>query len=108
RKGSIIAMIKGTDVRTVSDVLLRLSRKRRFQVREITLDMASNMNRIARVCFPAAKQVVDRFHVQQLAFEAVQEMRIKARWEAIDKENIEISHAKACGAQYEPSVFENG
>ena len=33
RKGSIIAMIKGTDVRTVSDVLLRLSRKRRFQVR---------------------------------------------------------------------------
>ena len=32
-------MIKGTDVRTVSDVLLRLSRKRRFQVREITLDM---------------------------------------------------------------------
>ena len=107
-KGSIIAMIKGTDVRTVSDVLLRLSRKRRFQVREITLDMASNMNRIARICFPAAKQVVDRFHVQQLAFEAVQEIRIKARWEAIDKENIEISHAKACGAQYEPSVFENG
>ena len=108
RKGSIIAMIKGTDVKTVSDVLLKLSRKRRFQVREITLDMAPNMNQIARVCFPAARQVVDRFHVQQLAFEAVQEIRIKARWEAIDKENIEISHAKACGTQYKPFVFENG
>lgn len=108
RKGSLIAMIKGTDVQTVSKVLLQLSRRRRFQVREITLDMASNMHQIARMCFPAAKQVVDRFHVQQLAFEAVQEMRIKARWEAMDKENIEISHAKACGMQYEPLIFENG
>jgi len=34
RKGSIIAMIKGTDVRTVSDVLLRLSRKRRFHFQD--------------------------------------------------------------------------
>ena len=101
-------MIKGTDVKTVSDVLLKLSRRRRFQVREITLDMASNMNQIARICFPGARQVVDRFHVQQLAFEAVQEMRIKARWEAMDKENIEISHAKACGIQYKPFIFENG
>ena len=94
RKGSIIAMIKGTDVKTVSDVLLKLSRKRRFQVREITLDMASNMHQIAKVCFPSAIQVVDRFHVQQLAFDAVQQMRIEARWEAMDKESIEIAYCQ--------------
>lgn len=63
----------------VSKVLLKLSRRRRFQVREITLDMAPNMARIARICFPAAKQVIDRFHVQKFAFEAVQEMQIKAK-----------------------------
>ena len=40
KSGSIIAMIKGTDVQTVTKVLLQLSRKRRFQVREITLDMS--------------------------------------------------------------------
>ncbi|MFV0545972.1 MAG: transposase, partial [Bacteroides sp.] len=108
KKGSIIAMIKGTDVQTVSAVLLQLSRRCRFQVREITLDMASNMHQIAHICFPGAKQVVDRFHVQKLAFEAVQEMRIKARWEAMDKENIEISYAKACGTQYKALAFENG
>ena len=108
KKGSIIAMIKGTDVKTVSDILLKLSRKRRFQVREITLDMASNMGQIAKVCFPTAKQVVDRFHVQQLAFEAVQEMRIKARWDAMDKENIDIAYFKACGIPYKPEIFENG
>lgn len=108
RKGSIIAMIKGTDVKTVSDVLLKLSRKRRFQVREITLDMASNMHQIAKVCFPSAIQVVDRFHVQQLAFDAVQQMRIKARWEAMDKESVEIAYAKSCGQVYRPDTFENG
>lgn len=108
RKGSIIAMIKGTDVKTVSDVLLKLSRKRRFQVREITLDMASNMHQIAKVCFPSAIQVVDRFHVQQLAFDAVQQMRIEARWEAMDKESIEIAYAKSCGQVYRPDTFENG
>lgn len=108
RKGTIIAMIKGTSVEKVSEVLLRLSRRRRFQVREITLDMAPNMAQIARVCFPAAKQVIDRFHVQKLAFEAVQEMRIKARWEALDKEMIEITHAKASGHFFVPETFENG
>lgn len=53
--GSIIAIIKGTDVKTVTSVLLKLSRRRRFQVREITLDMAPNMEQIARICFPAAR-----------------------------------------------------
>ena len=74
----MIAIIKGTDVHTVTSVLLKLSRRRRYQVREITLDMAPNMEQIARICFPAAKRVTDRFHVQKLAYEAVQEMRVKA------------------------------
>ena len=77
-KGSMIAIIKGTDVHTVTSVLLKLSRRRRYQVREITLDMASNMEQIARICFPAAKRVTDRFHVQKVAYKAVQEMRVKA------------------------------
>lgn len=82
--------------------------KRRFQVREITLDMASNIHRIAKVCFPFARQVIDRFHVQQLAFDAVQEMRIKVRWEAMDKENLELVCSKSCGQTYHPQTFDNG
>ena len=107
-KGSIIAIIKGTDVCTVSSVLLRLSRRRRYQVREITLDMAPNMEQIARNCFPAAKRVTDRFHVQKLAYEAVQQMRVKARWEALDEESTQIAYAKACGRIYHAPVFSNG
>lgn len=108
KKGTIIAMVKGTSAEKVSQVLLKLSRRRRFQVREITLDMAPNMAQIARVCFPAAKQVIDRFHVQKLAFEAVQEMRIKARWEALDKEMVELTYAKTSGQPFVPETFENG
>ena len=107
-KGSIIGIIKGTDVCTVTSVLLKLSRRRRYQVREITLDMAPNMEQIARTCFPAAKRVTDRFHVQKLAYEAVQEMRVKARWEALDEESIQIAYAKTCGKMYHAPVFANG
>lgn len=108
KKGTIIAMIKGTSAEKVSKILLKLSRRRRIQVREITLDMAPNMAQIARICFPAAKQVIDRFHVQKLAFEAVQEMRIKARWEALDKEMVEIAYAKASGQPFTAETFSNG
>ena len=52
----MIAVIKGTDVHTVTSVLLKLSRRRRYQVREITLDMAPNMEQIARI-WPAAKRL---------------------------------------------------
>ena len=104
----MIAIIKGTDVHTVTSVLLKLSRRRRYQVREITLDMAPNMEQIARICFPAAKRVTDRFHVQKLAYEAVQEMRVKARWEALDEESTQIAYAKACGKMYHAPVFANG
>lgn len=108
RSGSIIAIVKGTDVRSVTSVLLRFSRRRRFQVREITMDMAPNMEQIARVCFPAARRVTDRFHVQKLAFEALQEMRVKARWEALDKESIQIAYAKACGRYTMPRPLRIG
>jgi transposase len=48
--------------------------------------MAANMGLIAKKCFPNATRVTDRFHVQK-AMEALQEIRIKYRWQAIDQEN---------------------
>ena len=38
---------------------------------------------------------------------AVQEMRVKTRWEALDEESIQMAHAKACGKIYHAPVFEN-
>lgn len=56
--------------------------------------MAANMQLIAKRSFPNATLVTDRFHVQKLAMEALQEIRIKRRWEAIDQENEAIEKAK--------------
>ena len=39
------------------------------------------------MAFPKATKVIDRFHVQKLALDAVQELRIKFRWDAMDREN---------------------
>lgn len=66
------------------------------------------MEAIAKLCIPSAMQVTDRFHVQKLCYDAVQEMRIKYRWAALDQEAIKIALAKAKGLKYQPEIFENG
>jgi transposase len=70
--------------------------------------MASTMERIAKYSFPRAKLVTDRFHVQKLAYEAVQEVRIRHRWEAIEQENNEIELARKFSKKHIPVVLENG
>lgn len=94
RKGALIAAIKGTNSDYVQSILEKIPVKKRKQVQEITLDMAATMEKIAKYSFPKAKLVTDRFHVQKLAYEAVQEIRIKHRWQAIEQENNEIELAK--------------
>ncbi len=66
------------------------------------------MKNIAKTCFPKAIQVTDRFHVQKLALEALQDIRIKHRWNAIDSENKDIKIAKEKSKEYLPEVFDNG
>lgn len=108
RKGALIAMIKGTNSDYVRKILESVPLKRRKLVKEITLDMAPTMERIARFTFPNANLVTDRFHVQKLAYEAVQELRIKHRWEAIEQENSELELSKEMQMPYLPNVLENG
>lgn len=108
RKGCLVAIINGTDSDSVIAHLSKIDRSLRYKVTEITLDMAGSMKLIAAKCFPRATQVIDRFHVQQLASEALQEIRIKHRWEAIDKENEMLSKAKAEKKTYNPDTHHNG
>ena len=60
----------------------------------VTLDMAGSMQKIAKTCFPRAMQVIDRFHVQKLVYEAVQELRITYRWQVIKEENKSMKAAQ--------------
>ena len=108
QKGAIVAIIKGTKAEDVIKVINKLSLSRRIIVKEITVDMAGSMNLIARKCFPKAEIVTDRFHVQKLATEAVQEERIRLRWEAIEQENDAIKKVKDKGNVFKPELLSNG
>lgn len=108
KKGSIVAIIKGTKAEDVINVLNKIPVGRRNMVKEITVDMAGNMNLIAKKCFPKTEIVTDRFHVQKLASEAVQEERIQLRWEAIEAENKAIEDARKINKTYNPEFLPNG
>ena len=73
-----------------------------------------------RNVFPGASLVNDRFHVQQLISEAVDQLRIRHRWEVLDAENKAIrehrrrrknaapKEERELIGQWQPERMENG
>jgi transposase len=105
----MVAMIKGTASDTVKAVLLRkIPHEKRRAVKEVTLDMAASMEEIVRKTFTQAILVTDRFHVQKLAYDAVQQMRIEYRWQAIEQESKEMELSKELGKTFIANRLENG
>ncbi|ERI81521.1 transposase [Bacteroides pyogenes F0041] len=98
--GTIIAIIKGVKADTICEVLRRIDREKRQMVKEITLDMSNSMLAIVRRCFPWALRTIDRFHIQKLACDALQEMRISHRWEAIQADTDAREEAELSGLIY--------
>lgn len=92
--------MKGTLSKNIVEVLLKLSIEGRLQVKEVTLDMANNMELSAKTAFPNARLVTDRFHVVRLCMEALQHLRTTFRWAEIDKENAAIKIVKDAKAKY--------
>lgn len=108
RKGSLLAVIAGTRAEDAWKVLERIDGQERDKVREVTLDLSDSMRKIVRHCFPKATRVIDRFHIQKLACDAVQEIRVKYRWDAIQQANDEMEEAKLTGNKYTPIILSNG
>jgi transposase len=71
------------------------------------LDILGNMCIIVKKSFPNATLVIDRFHVQKLALDVLQEIRIKHRWEALDNENDAIDYARNHSLKYSPKLLQN-
>ena len=108
RAHSMVAIVLGTDSDDVLRALRQIDSGLRNKVTEITLDLSDSMNRICRYAFPRAKRVIDRFHVQRQALEAVQEVRIAHRWDAINADTEAREQAKLAGEKYEPERLANG
>ena len=107
-KKSVIAIINGTDAKTIEKVLLKLPLESRNIVKEISLDMAPNMALAARNCFIKSSLVIDRFHVVRLVCDAMQHLRTQLRWKVIDDENEAIKKAKEQGLKYKAEILTNG
>jgi len=108
KKGSLVACIKGTLSKDIIAVIERLPLEARKKVKEVTLDMAKNMEAAVKQSFNYSLVTTDRFHVVKLAMEALQHIRIKHRWEELDKENNAIEEAKKQGKKYIQIELENG
>lgn len=104
----LVAIINGTNSATMIDVVNKISELKRTMVKEVSMDMARNMELTVKTCFANATRVTDRFHVVKLVLDALQHIRVKLRWQAIEEENMAIKTAKEKGEKYTPIVLENG
>lgn len=108
KKGALIAMIESTQSDKIINVLNKIPLKQRKAVKEVTIDMANSMHKVVKSCFPNASRVIDRFHVQKLAYDALQEIRIAHRWDAINEATNEMENAKLNHKTYTPKILANG
>ena len=109
RECSLVAVVAGTKSEDVIALLQRIDeRKVVMPLKEVTLDLSDFMRKIVRTAFPKSSRVIDRFHIQKLAYDAVQELRIKYRWDAIQQVNEEMEEAKQKNEDYVPYQYSNG
>lgn len=108
KKWSIAAIIKWTKSRTVTEAVLnKVPYEKLLKIKEITLDLSNSMDWIARQIAPQAILTYDRFHVQKIVSEVVQEIRVKHRWKAIDEENDKILKSRKNKTKYISETYSN-
>lgn len=109
KQGTLAAIIKGTKssiiTRAISD---KVPFEKLVKIKEMTLDLSNSMDWTARQIAPNGLHTYDRFHVQQIVSEALQSLRIKLRWKAIEEENEAILKAKELKVEFYPKTFSNG
>lgn len=91
---SLVAVVSGTKSEDVIRVLKQVDEEERMKVEEVTLDLSDSMRRIVAIAFPKAQRVIDRFHIQKMACEAVQEIRVAHRWDALQQANDEMEECR--------------
>lgn len=94
-KGALAAMVRGVASNTVSKIFNKIPYSQRSIVKTITTDLSSAMMLTARRAFPRAKIINDRFHVQKLVSDAIDQMRIRFRWGVLEAENKAIKEHRA-------------
>ena len=108
RKGALAAIVWGTKAEVVAEALRNIPLEKRQLVEEITLDLSPSMRSIVQRSFPKTRRTIDRFHIQQLASDAIQEIRIGHRWEALKADHKRKLGDPDTGEILPPEIFPNG
>ena len=87
RKGALVAIVSGTKVEDVVEAVMHIHWYLRCKVREVTMDFSEGMHQIVMKCFPYVTITLDRFHMQQLVTDAMQELRLKHKKEEQKAQN---------------------
>ncbi len=94
KRHTLIAAVKGTKASDVISVLMQIPQEQREQVEEVTMDFSDSMYAIVTEAFPKATIVIDCFHIIKRCIEAVEELRLKAKREALKAQNKEKARFK--------------
>ena len=109
KKGTLAAIIKGTKSSIISRAITdKVPYEKLVNIKEVTLDLANSMDWTVRQIAPNGLHTYDRFHVQQIVSEAVQSLRVRLRWEAIEDENEAILKASELEVKFQIKRFSNG
>ena len=108
RKGSLVASIRGTRTKDIVAVLEQLPATLRATVKEVSMDMAKNLQKAVEKVFFNAKMVTDRFHVVQLVQRCLQQVRIEQWRKELEYENEQLAQARQIGQRYTPQELANG
>lgn len=107
--GSLVAMLYGTKVSEIVAVMEEaIPLWRRLKVKEVTCDLSSAMMESVRISFPQANITNDRFHVQQLFNEAMDDLRIDIRHQVRKEEAAMHEMCREANQQYLPTKARNG
>ena len=85
RKWILVAIVGNTKTDDIVMHVSRIPSRIREKVREVILDLAENMSAAVKELFPITKTTAERFHVENLAHEMVQYLRVELRWQTIKK-----------------------
>lgn len=94
KHGTLIASVSGTKASDVIEILMKLPEKKRLEVEEVTMDFSDSMYAIVSAVFPNAMITIDCFHIIKRCTEAVEEIRLKAKREAIKAQKKEKAEFK--------------
>lgn len=100
KKGTIVAIIKGTRANDLIEILERLPEDKRSLVAEVSMDFSDSMASAVRAVFPNAEIVIDCFHVIKRCTEGVEELRLKCKRDALkERRKEEAEHKKKLQAR---------